>query len=49
MDQWLNACVAIERAMTIIEGARFDTAKSRQKAKYAIQVLLVVVTVSTVL
>jgi hypothetical protein len=48
MDQLLNACVAIERAMTIIEGARFDTARSRQKAKYAIPTLLIMVTVSTV-
>ena len=48
MDQWLNACVAIERAMTIIEGARFDKAKSRQKAKYAIPGLLSIVTFSTI-
>ena len=48
MDQWLNACVALERAMTIIEGARFNKAKSRQKAKYTIPALLIFVMVSTV-
>jgi hypothetical protein len=41
MDQWLNACVAIE-------GARFDKAKSREKAKYAIPTLLIFVMISTV-
>ena len=48
MDQWLNACVAIERAMTIIKGARFNKSHSRQKAKYAIPTLLIMVMLSAV-
>ncbi|CAF1688363.1 unnamed protein product, partial [Adineta ricciae] len=27
MDQWLNACVAIERVTTVIQGARFNKKK----------------------
>jgi hypothetical protein len=27
MDQWLNACVAIERAITIMKSVRFDKKK----------------------
>ena len=42
MDQWLNTCVAIERASTIIEGAHFN------KVKYAIPTLLIVVILSTI-
>jgi len=36
MDQWLNACVAIERAQTSIKGAKFYRRKSKQIAKYII-------------
>ena len=48
MDQWLNACVAIERAITILEGANFSRSKSRQKAKHTIGTLLVMIVASTV-
>ncbi|CAF1279338.1 unnamed protein product [Adineta steineri] len=41
MDQWLNACVACERAITIIKGTRFVKRKSRQAAKLIIVTLLI--------
>ncbi|CAF1427844.1 unnamed protein product [Adineta ricciae] len=41
MDQWLNACVACERAMTIIKGVRFKKDQSRNSAKKVIIVLLI--------
>ena len=47
MDQWLNACVAIERALATLQRANFNRAKSRQKAKYTIGILLVVIVAST--
>jgi hypothetical protein len=40
MDQWLNACVAIERAFTAIKGINFDKTKSKKIAKIVISVLL---------
>ena len=43
MDQWLNACVAIERAITVIKGASFDKKKSKQTAKLVIIILLIVI------
>ena len=43
MDQWLNACVAIERSMTAIKGTRFDKKKSRQAAKIVIIILSIVI------
>ncbi|CAF1411627.1 unnamed protein product, partial [Rotaria sordida] len=48
MDQWLNACVAIERTITIIKGTRFDQNKSKQIAKYIILVLLFTITSTTI-
>ncbi|UJR07374.1 hypothetical protein I4U23_011660 [Adineta vaga] len=41
MDQWLNACVAIERAFTIIQGTRFVKKKSKRMAKFVIAIVLV--------
>ena len=41
MDQWLNACVAIERAMTVLVGTRFVKKKSKQAAKRVIIILLI--------
>jgi hypothetical protein len=41
MDQWLNACVAIERACTAIKGARFDKKKSKRAAKFVIIILFI--------
>ena len=43
MDQWLNACVAIERAITIIKGTSFDKKKSKQTAKFVIIILLIII------
>ena len=43
MDQWLNACVAIERAITAIKGARFVKKKSKQAAKLVIIILLIII------
>jgi hypothetical protein len=40
-DQWLNACVAIERAQTSIKETRFEKKKSKQIAKYTIVGLLI--------
>ncbi|UJR19278.1 hypothetical protein I4U23_022407 [Adineta vaga] len=40
MDQWLNACVACERAITIIKSVRFSKRKSRKIAKIIISFIL---------
>jgi hypothetical protein len=39
MDQWLNACVAIERAITAMQGVKFNKKMSRRVAKWVIFVL----------
>ena len=39
MDQWLNACVALERAIIIIKGIAFDKDKSKKFAKITIPIL----------
>ena len=39
MDQWLNACVAIERASTAIRGVHFNRNKSKTIAKFLIPAL----------
>jgi hypothetical protein len=44
LDQWLNACVALERAITTIKGAGFVKKKSKQAAKLVILILLIVIT-----
>jgi hypothetical protein len=38
-DGWLNACVAIERAMLVFKGVNFDKQKSKQFARRIILVL----------
>jgi hypothetical protein len=43
MDQWLNACVATERAITAIKGAGFVKKKSKKAAKLVIVILLIVI------
>ncbi|CAF4148343.1 unnamed protein product [Rotaria sordida] len=48
MDQWLNACVGIERTIATIKGARFDKNKSKQIAKYIILILLFMTTSTTI-
>ena len=46
IDQWLSACIALERAKTIIQGVRYNQNKNRQWATYQI-IVLVCVTVGT--
>ena len=36
LDNWLNACVAIERAITIFEGVNFNKEKSKRIVRWAI-------------
>jgi hypothetical protein len=48
MDQWLNACVAIERAITAIKAIRFDKKKSQQAAKIVITILSIVIVSSCI-
>ncbi|CAM4873275.1 unnamed protein product [Rotaria socialis] len=43
MDQWMNACVAVERAVTMIKAARFQRKKSKKMAKLVIGSLLIFV------
>ncbi|UJR17513.1 hypothetical protein I4U23_004408 [Adineta vaga] len=43
MDQWLNACVAMERAITVIQGARFNKKKSKELAKKVLFILLILI------
>jgi hypothetical protein len=38
-DTWLNACVAVERAMHVLEGVRFDKKKSKRIARWIIIIL----------
>ncbi|CAF4848680.1 unnamed protein product [Rotaria sp. Silwood1] len=40
MDQWLNACIALERAITTLMAAGFDKKKSKQIAKIVISILI---------
>jgi uncharacterized membrane protein len=48
MDQWLNACVAIERAYTAIKGTRFNKKKSKQAAKFVIIILLILIVLTCI-
>ncbi|CAF1102925.1 unnamed protein product [Adineta steineri] len=41
IDQWLNACVACERAITVVEGARFSKKKSKKVTKFIILLFLI--------
>ena len=43
MDQWLNACVAVERAVTAITGPRFNKRKSKQAARFVIIILVLII------
>jgi hypothetical protein len=43
MDQWLNACVAVERAFNTIKGTSFVKRKSKRTAKFVIIILLIVI------
>ncbi|CAF1225711.1 unnamed protein product [Rotaria sp. Silwood1] len=39
MDQWLNACIAIERTITVLKGINFNKKKSKTNAKIVIIIL----------
>jgi hypothetical protein len=43
IDQWLNACVAMERAYTAMKSTQFQKKKSKQTAKLVIVILVVVI------
>ena len=43
MNQWLTACVAMERTMTVIKEANFNKKKSREAVKFVILILLIIV------
>ncbi|CAF1154595.1 unnamed protein product [Adineta ricciae] len=47
-DQWLNACVSMERAITIIQGVQFVKKKSRQLAKRIMMILFVFVLLTSI-
>ncbi len=36
MNDWLNACIALERGFTVIKGVHFNQSKSKKLAKYVI-------------
>jgi hypothetical protein len=38
-DSWLNACVAIERAITVLKGVNFNKLKSKRVAQWMILIL----------
>ncbi|CAF4387077.1 unnamed protein product, partial [Rotaria sp. Silwood2] len=46
MNQWLNACVAIERVITVIKGINFRKEKSKRIAKLVL-IILLIFTIST--
>ena len=48
MDQWLNACVAVERAITMVKGARFDREISRRIAKRMTCIILLIIVATAV-
>ncbi|UJR29703.1 hypothetical protein I4U23_017251 [Adineta vaga] len=48
MNQWLYACVAIERTITTIKGSRFQRKKSKQMAKKIILILLILIIVTNI-
>ncbi|CAF1443748.1 unnamed protein product, partial [Adineta ricciae] len=43
MDQYLNACVALERAITIVRSVHFDKSKSKRLAKKIVIILFIVI------
>jgi hypothetical protein len=48
MGQWLNACVATERAYTVTKGATFNKKKSKRTAKFVIILLVIIIGVSCI-
>ena len=39
-NEWLNACVAMERMLTVLQGAQFNKSKSKRIVKWAILIIL---------
>ena len=48
MNRWLNACIAIERALNIIQGTNFNKKKSKKIAKYLITFVIIMILMSTI-
>ena len=46
MNDWLSACVSIERAVTVIQGVKFSKAKSKRLGKWMIVVVVVLTSCS---
>ena len=46
LEQWLTACVACERSITVIQGVRFIKKKSKQAARKIIPILVIIITLS---
>ena len=47
LDQWLSACIALERAVTTVKGIQFNGRKSRQIARYVLPILLFLIVITT--
>ena len=48
LDSWLNACVAIERAIAVSTGVKFDKQRSKRIARYLILVLPIIIIASLI-
>ncbi|CAF1507793.1 unnamed protein product [Adineta ricciae] len=48
INQWLNACVALERTITIIQGIRFMKKKSKKVSKIIIIILLILIILTSI-
>ncbi|CAF0882892.1 unnamed protein product [Adineta steineri] len=48
MDQWLNACVAIDRAITAVKGVSFNKDTSKRLARYVILALILFIISTTI-
>jgi hypothetical protein len=48
MDNWLNACVAIERVVTVIKGVSFNSNLSQRAVKWVVLLLILFTTSTTI-
>jgi len=48
MDKWFNACIAIERAFSIVKGTQFNTNQSKRISKLMIVYVILMTTISTI-
>ena len=48
MNQWLNACVAVERTMMATQGAKFNRIRSVKAIKFVLMILFIAIIVSYV-